>query len=122
MAKLWKPEDIDALRKLWLEGASAEEIAARLGLTVLAVKGKASRLCLERRREPLRLVPAFLIAPEPMARDRTNEGAGAPPITLHHDDELVSACLSQGGFPRAVRTSLGTVWASHDNKPWRVAA
>jgi hypothetical protein len=43
---------------------------------------------------------------------------GGPPVTLHGDDKLVRACLAQGGFPRAVATSIGTVWAGPEGKPW----
>lgn len=45
----------------------------------------------------------------------------ARPLELGEGDRrLVQACLSQGGFPRAVSLPSGvTVWASHDDKPWR---
>lgn len=44
--------------------------------------------------------------------------AGGPPLTLAHDEALVSACLAQGGFPRSVSTAVGTVWAGPDGAPW----
>ena len=45
----------------------------------------------------------------------------ARPLELGEGDRrLVQACLSQGGFPRAVALPSGvTAWASHDDKPWR---
>ena len=42
-------------------------------------------------------------------------GAG---IALAGDDKLVRACLSEGGFPTAVETAIGTVWAGPDGLPW----
>lgn len=48
---------------------------------------------------------------------------GAPPLSLGRDRDLVAACLALGGFPRAVRLADGrTVWASHDDRPWRFGA
>lgn len=37
------------------------------------------------------------------------------------DAVLVAACLAQGGFPVAVQTSVGTVWAGPDGMPWKGA-
>ena len=42
-----------------------------------------------------------------------------PALVLDDDETLVAACLAQGGFPRAVITRVGTIWAGHDGKPWR---
>lgn len=44
--------------------------------------------------------------------------AGDPGIVLKGDADLVRACLALGGFPRAVKTAMGTIWAGPDGKPW----
>lgn len=48
----WKEADVETLKRLWTEGLSASEIAARMGngLTRSAVIGKANRLKLESRK------------------------------------------------------------------------
>lgn len=40
-------------------------------------------------------------------------------IALRDDAVLVRACLAQGGFPRAVKTSHGTVWAGPEGGLWK---
>lgn len=47
---------------------------------------------------------------------------GSPPVRLGDDDALVRACLAQGGFPRAERTHIGTVWFGPGGEPWTGAA
>lgn len=42
-----------------------------------------------------------------------------PAIELNNDDKLVNRCLAEGGFPRAVVTSYGTVWGDPDGRIWR---
>lgn len=56
----WTDKRIDTLKKLWLEGLSASQIAARLGegVTRNAVIGKAHRLDLAARPSPVKAEPA----------------------------------------------------------------
>lgn len=42
-----------------------------------------------------------------------------PPLVLRNDRVLVGRTLTEGGFPRAVPTPVGTVWAAPDGRPWR---
>lgn len=42
-----------------------------------------------------------------------------PPLELRNDDELVARTRWMGGFPTAVVTSVGTIWANGDGLPWR---
>lgn len=45
---------------------------------------------------------------------------GAPPIELHNDDDLIAACVAQGGFPTARVLRCGrTVWADMAGLYWR---
>lgn len=43
---------------------------------------------------------------------------GDPGIVLRGDQDLVRACLAQGGFPRAVQFRGGAVWVGPDGAPW----
>ena len=45
-------------------------------------------------------------------------GHGGGTVKAGPDDRLVRACLAQGGFPVAVKTRIGTVWAGPDGRPW----
>lgn len=53
----WNPRKIEALRQLWAEGKSAGKIAARFGTTKNAVIGKAHRLELPARANPIKRPP-----------------------------------------------------------------
>lgn len=52
---------------------------------------------------------------------RLGLGAETPgvPLKLHGDDALVSACMAEGGFPRAVVHQGKTFWVGSDGNPWR---
>ena len=51
----WTPERVDTLARLWAEGLSARQIAAKLGgVTRNAVIGKAHRLGLSSRPSPIK--------------------------------------------------------------------
>lgn len=47
---------------------------------------------------------------------------GEPALALMDDDLLVRTTLAEGGFPRAVATPIGTVWADHRGLLWQHAA
>jgi len=53
MTQQWTPERTAALIALWNEGITASEIGRRLGVTKNAAIGKAFRLHLAKRREPV---------------------------------------------------------------------
>lgn len=52
---------------------------------------------------------------------RLGVGTESPgvPIKLDGDDELVAACMAEGGFPRAVVLNGKTFWVGLDGYPWR---
>lgn len=56
MTQQWTPERTAALIALWNEGITTSEIGRRLGVTKNAAIGKAFRLHLAKRREPM---PSF---------------------------------------------------------------
>jgi hypothetical protein len=54
MSGEWTPADIDGLRALWGQGLTAAAIAAKLGKSRNAVLGKAHRLGLDARPNPIK--------------------------------------------------------------------
>ena len=66
----WTEERVELLKKLWMEGFSASQIAAELGdgVTRNAVIGKVHRLKLSARAKPTSSSPARHQAPRPAAR------------------------------------------------------
>ena len=51
---VWTEEKVKNLKKLWLKGASAAEIAKKLGLSKNSIIGKVHRLNLETRPSPIK--------------------------------------------------------------------
>ncbi len=66
----WTEERVELLKKLWLEGFSASQIAAELGegVTRNAVIGKVHRLKLSARAKPATSAPARRATPRPAPR------------------------------------------------------
>jgi len=104
--------ELDTLARMYVEGASWEDMVATLGRTRKSLSVRLVDLRKER-----------LIGVRPKAHksvaERLNEIGNAPAIRLDGDDILVRATLAEGGFPRAVVTVHGTVWVGPDRKPWR---
>lgn len=70
----WTEERVELLKKLWLEGLSASQIAGVLGegVTRNAVIGKVHRLKLSGRAKPATSTPRVRTAPRPAARRTTS--------------------------------------------------
>jgi GcrA cell cycle regulator len=66
----WTEERVELLKKLWMEGLSASQIAAVLGdgVTRNAVIGKVHRLKLSGRAKPASSTPRVRTAPRPAPR------------------------------------------------------
>ncbi|GGA62849.1 GcrA family cell cycle regulator [Pelagibacterium lentulum] len=73
----WTDERVALLKKLWMEGLSASQIAAELsgGVTRNAVIGKVHRLKLSARAKPTNVAPRAK-APRPSAPRRPSSGGG----------------------------------------------
>ena len=57
----WTQERVDTLKRLWMDGLSARQIAEKLGgVTRNAVIGKAHRIGLSSRPSPIRRTPATI--------------------------------------------------------------
>ncbi len=79
----WTDERVESLKKLWLDGLSASQIAKHLGggLTRNAVIGKVHRLGLSGRASPSQPRPAFKpVRPPRMATPATPPARRAEPI------------------------------------------
>jgi GcrA cell cycle regulator len=78
----WTEERVEQLRKLWLEGLSASQIAGVLGdgITRNAVIGKVHRLKLSGRAKPVSAAPRARPAPRPAPPRRV--AAPSPAATL----------------------------------------
>ena len=80
----WTDERVELLKKLWMEGLSASQIAAELGegVTRNAVIGKVHRLKLSARAKPTNTAPRSRPASRPAAPRRvTGQSSGATPIS-----------------------------------------
>lgn len=75
----WTEERVELLKKLWLEGLSASQIAGVLGegVTRNAVIGKVHRLKLSGRAKPASSAPRVRTAPRPAARRVASPSASA---------------------------------------------
>lgn len=60
----WAAEDLALLKKLWVSGRSAAQIAGRLGCSRNAVSGKLTRLGLKRGRRPPTAKPKIISVPK----------------------------------------------------------
>src|SRR5262245_57469865 len=74
----WTEERVELLKKLWLEGLSASQIAGVLGegVTRNAVIGKVHRLKLSGRAKPASSAPRVRQAPRPAARRVASPSTG----------------------------------------------
>lgn len=72
----WTEERVELLKKLWMEGLSASQIAATLGdgVTRNAVIGKVHRLKLSGRAKPVSSTPRVRSNPRPSRRVSTSSG------------------------------------------------
>ncbi|MGN6486975.1 MAG: GcrA family cell cycle regulator [Devosia sp.] len=75
----WTEERVELLKKLWLEGLSASQIAGVLGegVTRNAVIGKVHRLKLSGRAKPASSAPRVRQTPRPAARRVASPSAGS---------------------------------------------
>jgi GcrA cell cycle regulator len=75
----WTDERVDLLKKLWMEGLSASQIAGELGdgVTRNAVIGKVHRLKLSTRAKPTSSAPRPRTAPRPAPRRVASPGISA---------------------------------------------
>lgn len=74
----WTDERVETLKKLWMEGLSASQIAGELGqgVTRNAVIGKVHRLKLSARAKPTNTAPRARPAPRPAPRRVASPSAG----------------------------------------------
>jgi GcrA cell cycle regulator len=91
----WTDERVELLKKLWMEGLSASQIAAVLGdgVTRNAVIGKVHRLKLSGRAKPASTTPRVRTAPRP-ARRVVSPAARTP---LSHGHGAVMRARPMGG-------------------------
>ncbi len=76
----WTDERVELLKKLWMEGLSASQIANELGdgVTRNAVIGKVHRLKLSARSKPASAAPRPRSPSRPTVRRASSSGGGAP--------------------------------------------
>ena len=103
----WTDERVDTLKKLWLDGLSASQIAKQLGgVTRNAVIGKVHRLGLSGRATPSQPTRTAYKAPRPprpvvshpVAR-RAVERAAPPPRPISYVEEPGTATVLTLGAP-----------------------
>jgi GcrA cell cycle regulator len=99
----WTDERVSTLKKLWLDGLSASQIAKQLGgVTRNAVIGKVHRLGLSGRAAPSQPARPVFKAPRP-ARPATQAMPSAPRRVVSADHAMASAPIQQAQVP-AMRT------------------
>ncbi|MEO8883557.1 MAG: GcrA family cell cycle regulator [Devosia sp.] len=101
----WTDERVELLKKLWMEGFSASQIAAELGdgVTRNAVIGKVHRLKLSGRAKPASAAPRARTAPRSGAPRRTSSGTMGARSSL---SASVMKHRSMGGAPMIGATAL----------------
>lgn len=92
----WTEERVELLKKLWMEGFSASQIAAELGegVTRNAVIGKVHRLKLSGRAKPASAAPRVRATPRPATRRVAAPSTGAArsvPPSMGKPRQMVSA-------------------------------
>jgi GcrA cell cycle regulator len=105
----WTEERVELLKKLWLEGLSASQIAAVLGegVTRNAVIGKVHRLKLSGRAKPASSTPRARTAPRPAPRRvATPGGGGSSPRTHLSGVASLMKSRSMGPAPTQGATAL----------------
>lgn len=106
----YEPHEDTIIVQMIRENRVPSHIAARLGRSLKSV---------QRRIDVLRRDGA-ITAYNPIRRALQEEVnvTMTPPLTLRDDDELVRLTRRLGGFPRAVITTIGTIWVAGDGRPW----
>lgn len=101
----WTDERVELLKKLWMEGFSASQIAAELGdgVTRNAVIGKVHRLKLSGRAKPASAAPRARTAPRSGAPRRLSSGTMGARSSL---SASVMKHRSMGGAPMIGATAL----------------
>ncbi|MHA6300113.1 GcrA family cell cycle regulator [Devosia sp. CAU 1758] len=94
----WTDERVELLKKLWMEGLSASQIAAQLGegVTRNAVIGKVHRLKLSARAKPTNTAPRA----RPAARASTQRRVASPSSGGNHSHNHMSAKPRSAGSAR----------------------
>jgi GcrA cell cycle regulator len=95
----WTEERVELLKKLWLEGLSASQIAGVLGegVTRNAVIGKVHRLKLSGRAKPTTSAPRVRTAPRPAARRVASPAGNARPAGGSASSGAMLRSRSMGG-------------------------
>lgn len=107
----YEPHEDTAIIQMVRENRLPNHIAKRLGRSLKSV---------QRRIDALRRDGA-ITSYNPIRRELQEDVnvTMTPPLALRDDEDLVRACRQLGGFPRAVITPIGTIWATGDNLPWQ---
>lgn len=108
----YEPHEDTTIIQMVRENQLPSRIAKRLRRSLKSV---------QRRMDTLRkegAIPAYS-ALRPALETNVVVRITEPPLRLRDDDALVRACRELGGFPRAVVTPIGTIWATSDNLPWQ---
>ena len=109
----WTDERVETLKKLWMEGLSASQIAGELGqgVTRNAVIGKVHRLKLSARAKPTNTAPrARPAAPRPAPRRPAGSSVGMPPMGT----ATAAAAASKLRAPRSRPQSVGATALAHN--------
>lgn len=110
----WTDERVETLKKLWMEGLSASQIANELGdgVTRNAVIGKVHRLKLSARAKPATVTPRARTTPRPPARrvaaPTLNSGARTSPQVSSLVQRTVTRTQTMGATALALSEDLET--------------
>src|SRR5690606_19932 len=94
----WTEERVELLKKLWMEGLSASQIAAALGdgVTRNAVIGKVHRLKLSGRAKPVSSAPRVRSAARPARRPGLSSSAGRSSLGSYGRPRSIGAAPTLG--------------------------
>jgi GcrA cell cycle regulator len=112
----WTDERVETLKKLWMEGLSASQIAGELGqgVTRNAVIGKVHRLKLSARAKPTNTAPrARPAAPRPAPRRPAGPSAGMSP-SMGSGSAAAAAAASKIRPAMARPQSVGATALAHE--------
>lgn len=93
----WTPERVERLKELWNAGLSGAAIGRQLGMSKNAVVGKAGRLNLATRSNPIRPGKGAPLNPPVAVRKRFLTGRAAD-RTKGRDKRLVAGMFKHGGL------------------------
>ena len=95
----WTDERVELLKKLWMEGLSASQIAAVLGegVTRNAVIGKVHRLKLSGRAKPASAAPRVRSTPRPTRRPGLSGSSGSRSSSLGSHGSTIGRSRPMGG-------------------------